>query len=636
MCGITGIYAFNEVGRFFSINLQQATQQLSKRGPDFLNTSLHNRVNLGHTRLSIIDPNPESHQPMTDPTERYTIVFNGEIYNYREIRQKLQNQGVEFTTASDTEVVLQAYIHQGVECLASFDGFFALGIYDKEANTLLLARDRFGIKPLLIYQDEDKLFFGSEMKALVRFGIEKEIDYVSLKTYLQLNYLPQPYSMLKKVRKLAVGHYLLIKGREDQEEKAYYEIPYQGTATNFAGSYEDAQKAFAQILEKSVQQRLVSDVPLGSFLSGGIDSSVVASLAARHTDKLHTFSIGYKDEPFFDETNYARMVAKKIGTEHTVFSVSNQDMLDHLDEILNYIDEPFADSSAIAVYILSKHTRKHVTVALSGDGADELFSGYNKHAAEYRLRQNNWQVNLVKSLAPIWKKLPKSRSSSIGNKVRQFHRFAEGAKLSVKDRYWSWATFAQEQIIDNLFTEQALGRVNQERYQNQKEGLLSHLKNDGIADFNELLLTDMQLVLPGDMLTKVDLMSMANSLEVRVPFLSHEVVDFAFSLPAEFKIDARYRKKIIQDTFRDVLPKELYQRPKKGFEVPLLKWLKSDLKDLINQDLLSEELIEKQGIFKIQEIEQLKQKLFSANPEDTHARIWGLLVFQNWWKKWFA
>jgi len=265
-----------------------------------------------------------------------------------------------------------------------------------------------------------------------------------------------------------------------------------------------------------------------------------------------------------------------------------------------------------------------------------LFSGYNKHAAEYRLRQSNWQANLVKSLASLWKKLPKSRSSTLGNKVRQFHRFAEGSKLSVKERYWNWATFAQEQEIDRLLTEKSLSRLNQEVYLQQKNDLLSQLKNSGVADFNELLLTDMQLVLPGDMLTKVDLMSMANGLEVRVPFLSHEVVDFAFSLPAEFKIDTGYRKKIVQDTFRDILPKELYQRPKKGFEVPLLKWLKSDLKELITKDLLSDELIEEQGIFEVQEIQKLKQKLFSSNPEDMHARIWGLIVFQNWWKKWFA
>ena len=636
MCGITGIYAFNEVGRFFSINLQQATQQLSKRGPDFINTSLFHRVNLGHTRLAIIDPNPESHQPMTDPTERYTIVFNGEIYNYRALRQNLQNQGVTFVTASDTEVVLQAYIHQGIDFLASLDGFFALAIYDNETNTMLLARDRYGIKPLLVYQDEDKLIFGSEMKSLIRFGIEKALDYTSLKHYLQLNYLPHPFSMLKKVRKLPCGHYLLIKGREAQEEKAFYKMPHLGGSRDFVGSYEDSQQAFAKILEESVQRRMVSDVPLGAFLSGGIDSSVIASLAARHTDKLHTFSIGYKDEAFFDETHYARLVANKIGTEHTVFSVSNQDMLDHIDEILNYIDEPFADSSAIAVYLLSKLTRKHVTVALSGDGADELFSGYNKHAAEYRLRQNNWKVNLVKSMGSLWRKLPKSRSSTFGNRVRQLHRFAEGAKLSVQDRYWNWATFAQEPEVDRLFTEKSLNRLNQEAYLQQKKELLVHLQNDGLMHFNELLLTDMQLVLPGDMLTKVDLMSMANGLEVRVPFLSHEVVDFAFSLPSEFKIDARYRKKIVQDTFRDILPKELYQRPKKGFEVPLLKWLKTDLKDLITKDLLSDELVEAQGVFEVREVQKMKQKLFSSNPEDAHARVWGLMVFQNWWKKWFA
>ncbi|WP_299463069.1 asparagine synthase (glutamine-hydrolyzing) [uncultured Microscilla sp.] len=636
MCGITGIYAFNELGRFFSINLQQATLQLNRRGPDFLNTSLHERINLGHTRLSIIDPNPAANQPMTDSTERYTIVFNGEIYNYREIRQNLQNQGVEFSTESDTEVVLKAYIHQGVKCLQQFNGFFAFAIYDEQSKKMLLARDRLGIKPLLIYQDEDKLIFGSEMKALIRFGIEKEIDYVSLKQYLQLNYIPQPYTMLKKVRKLPAGHYLIVEGRENQTEEAFYQIPYQGKANSGTKSYEEAQSEFAQILERSVQQRLVSDVPLGSFLSGGIDSSVIATLAARHTDKLHTFSIGYKDEPFFDETNYAQLVAKKIGAEHTVFSVSNQDMLDHIYEILNYIDEPFADSSAIAVYILSQRTKAHVTVALSGDGADELFSGYNKHAAEYRLRQNSWKVGLVKSLSGVWNALPKSRSSKIGNKIRQLARFAEGAKLSVKDRYWSWATFAQEDEVDDLFNEKIRAKAVQEVYDERKQDILQHLQHNGVEDFNELLLTDMQLVLPSDMLTKVDLMSMANGLEVRVPFLDHEVVNFGFSLPAKYKIDASYRKKIVQDTFRNVLPKELYQRPKKGFEVPLLKWLRHDLHDMVMKDLLSDEFVEKQAIFKVEEVQKIKQKLLSGNPEDTHARVWGLLVFQHWWKKWFA
>lgn len=636
MCGITGIYAFNELGRFFSINLQQATLQLNRRGPDFLNTSLHERINLGHTRLSIIDPNPAANQPMSDPTERYTIVFNGEIYNYREIRQTLQNQGIEFRNESDTEVVLQAYIHQGVECFSQFNGFFALAIYDEQSKTMLLARDRLGIKPLLIYQDEDKLIFGSEMKALIRFGIEKEIDYVSLKQYLQLNYIPQPYSILKKVRKLPAGHYLIIKGREDQTEGTFYKIPYQEKNQLGSKSYVDAQNEFAQILERSVQRRLVSDVPLGSFLSGGIDSSVIATLAARHTDKLHTFSIGYKDEPFFDETSYAQLVAKKIGAEHTVFAVSNQDMLDHIYDILNYIDEPFADSSTIAVYILSQLTKKHVTVALSGDGADELFSGYNKHAAEYRLRQNNWKVGLVKSLAGVWNALPKSRSSKIGNKVRQLARFAEGAKLSVQDRYWNWATFAQEATVDNLLSEKVRAKAQQDLYNERKQGILQHLQHEGVDDFNEVLLTDMQLVLQGDMLTKVDLMSMANGLEVRVPFLDHEVVNFGFGLPVNHKIDAQYRKKIVQDTFREVLPKELYQRPKKGFEVPLLKWLRHDLNDMVMKDLLSDELIEKQAIFDLAEVQKIKQKLMSGNPEDTHARVWGLIVFQQWWKKWFA
>lgn len=640
MCGITGIYAFNELGRFHSIKLSQATQTLARRGPDAGNMSLHHFVNLGHRRLSIIDLSSEANQPMRDELGRYTIVFNGEIFNFLEIKAKLQAKGIEFQTNSDTEVLLKSFILYGATCLHELNGFFALAIYDEETEELFLARDRYGVKPLLVYEDEDKVIFGSEMKALMSFGIEKKIDFTSLHQYLQFNYIPAPATIFKNVRKLRPGYYLKIQKRK-VIETCWYKIPQSSIGEDLQSSsqtldYQAQQQKLLELLEHAVQRRLIADVPFGAFLSGGIDSSVITALASRHTDKLNTFSIGFRDEKFFDETQYANLVAQKFNTNHTVFSLSNQDLFDHLFEVLDYIDEPFADSSALAVYVLSKQTRKKVTVALSGDGADELFSGYNKHSAEYQMRNGNWKTNAVKALLPLWNVLPKSRNNFLTNKFRQFQRFGEAMNLSAKERYWQWATFAKKDEAASLFSQKIKNELDKNDFENRKTEILQFIDNDrtDLDAFNQVLHTDLHLVLESDMLTKVDLMSMANSLEVRTPFLDYEVVDFVAQLPVSSKINANIRKRLLQDTFKDILPAELYNRPKKGFEVPLLKWLRKDLKDMIENDLLSDNFIESQGIFDVSEIRKLKQKLFSSNPEDTHARIWGLLVFQYWFKKW--
>lgn len=634
MCGITGVYAFNEIGRFYHINLWNATEALSLRGPDRGNTFAHNYVGLGHRRLSIIDTTSGGNQPMTDPTDRYTIVFNGEIFNFQEIKQELAQQGVEFQSTSDTEVLLHLYIRDGERCLNRLNGFFVFAIYDKQDESVFVARDRFGVKPLLYTVDEDKVLFASEMKSLFVFGFPRELDHESLHLYLQLNYIPAPHTIFKNVKKLLPGHFLKIKGREVIAKRWYGLLP---TPTRGGGadslSYEKACGQLVELMDGAVQRRMIADVPLGAFLSGGIDSSVIVALASRHTQHLNTFSIGYRDEPFFDETRYANLVAKKFNTNHTVFSLSNDDLLDGLYDMIDYIDEPFADSSALAVYILSKRTRKKVTVALSGDGADEIFAGYNKHMAEFRVRQGGLQNSIVASLKTLWDALPKSRNSSFGNKVRQLQKFAEITQLSAKDRYWRMATFCSEAEVKALCLPQPppVEGASNGGSTSRKDTILRHLSDD--KDFNTFLLTDVELVLANDMLTKVDLMSMANSLEVRNPFLDYTVVEFAFSLPTAYKIDAGMKKKIVQDAFRSELPPELYKRPKHGFEVPLLKWMRNELKSLITNDLLSDSFIEEQGIFSVAEVQKLKQKLFSANPEDVHARIWGLLVFQYWWKK---
>lgn len=634
MCGITGIYAFNNNAASKLAKIEHATNLLRLRGPDSGNFFIDSLTALGHRRLSIIDTSSVANQPMSDKSGRYVIVFNGEIFNYQELsKQHLAKTWERIgspTTHSDTEVLLYLLIEYGTVCLNWLSGFFAFAFYDKETRKCILARDRFGKKPLLYFQDNDYIAFASEMKALLAFDIPKQLNYNTLYQYLQLNYVPPNQCMLEGVKKLPGGCFLEIeKGKVSVQR--YYELSIH-TEQYKQYSYNEAQDKLVMMMEESVVERMIADVPLGAFLSGGIDSSVIVALASRHTKQLNTFSIGYRDNPFFDETSYAQLVAKKYNTNHTVFSLKNDDFLEPVYDVLDYLDEPYADSSAIPMYILCKHTKGKVTVALSGDGGDEVFSGYNKHAAEFRIRQQSLANTLVKTGLPIWKMMPRSHSNKITNLFRQLHRFADGAQLSIQDRYWRWASMNTSQQINPLLSTNTIQSFSNERVEKEKQNLLRQLCSD---DFNEILLTDMNLVLGGDMLVKVDMMSMANSLEVRCPFLDYKVVDFAFGLPVNYKVDGKMKKKILQDAFRPLLPTELYNRPKHGFEIPLLGWMRKELWSMINDNLLEKNFINEQGIFDVNGIEQIKKKLRSSNPENVHGTIWALIVFQHWWKKYF-
>jgi len=638
MCGIVGIISTQQK----ELNkIEQATKLLSKRGPDFQSTMLFDGIALGHARLSIIDTSEAANQPFSDRLNRYTLIFNGEIYNYKELRAELEQQGMSFLTQSDTEVLLNLYIKYGKDCLEKLNGFFAFAVYDKQENSLFMARDRMGIKPLVYYFDGTTFIFASELKAICTFNIDKKIDNASLFNYLQFNYIPSNDSMLLHVKKLKPGNFIFIEHIFDIKkitETEYYCIPYAKNETlqKSATNYEKSKEMLYDLMHESVEKRLVADVPVGTFLSGGVDSSIISLIAKKYKSDLNTFSIGFKDEPYFDETHYANAVAKKIGSKHHVFSLTNAEMYAHLDEIIDSIDEPFADSSAIAVYILSKYTKKEVTVALSGDGADELFSGYNKHNAEFKARHLGIKEQVVKMGLPLWKFLPKSRNNKFTNLNRQFYKFSQGANLSNKERYWLWASIINEEKANYLLKEELI--FNPQRlsdtafeYKKRKEELLKYIRKEG--DLNDVLYTDTKMVLTNDMLRKVDMMSMANGLEVRVPFLDHKVVNFAFNLPRAFKINESMKKKILQDAFREELPQEVYNRPKHGFEVPLLSWFRNELRSTIDNDLLSQPFIEAQGIFNPIAIKELKEKLYSKNPEDTAATVWAIIVFNKWWKK---
>jgi asparagine synthase (glutamine-hydrolysing) len=633
MCGISGAVAFTEKGKSVLERIRAASAAMATRGPDHEGFYFVDNVALAHRRLSIIDTSAAAHQPMKTADGNHTIIFNGEFFNFQEHRSRLTNGGHRFVTSSDTEVLLTIFQQEGVSGLEKINGFFAFAVHDKRDRKLFLARDRMGVKPLYYYHDQDIFVFGSELKALLAAGIPKELDAYALSDYLHLNYIPGNQTILKGVKKLPPGHYAEIDLQDQNQFKLhpYYQVPknYQYPERTIT-DYAKAKSALHDRLDGAVQRRLIADVPLGAFLSGGIDSSVVVGLASRHTRHLKTFSIGFRDEPHFDETRYAQVVADRFKTDHTVFSLTSDDLYENLFGVLNYFDEPFADSSALAVNILSMHTRKHVTVALSGDGADELLGGYNKHRAEWTLQHQPLLRSVVPAVSSLMKGLEGSRNNPLSNKLRQLHRFAEGANLHPAARYWRWCGFTGSGEVATLMKQS----IETGQYEKHVQGLLKALGSG--EDLNDTLYMDSVMVLPDDMLVKVDRMSMAHSLEVRSPFMDKEVVDFCFSIPADFKINATSQKRILKETFTDLLPAELLTRKKQGFEIPLLKWLRTGLSPLVHELVLDTAFIEAQGIFNPAALSALHQQLLSSHPGDATARIWGLLVFQYWWKKYMA
>lgn len=618
MCGITGYKSFTSNQKELEVFLEASVSTLRLRGPDNQSTYFDKSVGLGHTRLSIIDTSSRAHQPMSDPSGRYTLIFNGEIYNYKELSKEVN---AELSTTSDTEVLMHLLIQEKENCLEKLNGFFAFAFYDSHNESLLLARDRMGIKPLHYYRSNEFFAFGSEMKSLLSFPIPRKLNHQSLYWYLRLTYLPKEMSMIEGVKKLLPGHYMIVKGQNMTINQFWSLSETSESKLN----YNDAKAGVVSHLETAVQRRMISDVPLGAFLSGGTDSSAVVSMASQFNSHLKTFSIGYKDHSFFDETHYAELVANKFNTSHTTFSLTNDDLLAALPSVIDYIDEPFADSSSIPTYILSKHVSQTMKVALSGDGADELFGGYYKHYAFNKSTHSSISNSLLKMLNPVLSGLPKSRSTYVGNLVRRIYKYSSLLNYSASEKYWFLASFdnqAERLLSDSLKFDEI-------------EETLNSIGNDNF-NLRSFLDQDLKIVLPGDMLTKVDLMSMANSLEVRVPFLDKDLVNFARSLPDNYKVEGTQRKKVLQDAFEHILPKELHHRPKKGFEVPMLSWLRNELNSEVEEIVFNREFLENQNLFNINTIFKLREKLASKNPEDVHTQLWSLYVFQKWYRRFLS
>jgi len=598
--------------------LDIALGALKHRGPDNQECKIHSNVALGHVRLSIIDADNRSNQPFCDPSGRYTLIFNGEIYNFKELREDLEIKGVPFITDSDTEVLLHLLISEREKAIPRLNGFFAFAFYDNQRDEILFARDRMGIKPLIIYEDGDKFILCSELNSLFHFDIDKTIDADALNHYLGLTYIPASHTIIEKAYKIKPGEYGVIK------EKSVILRPYTEVRRNpYAKlNYQDSTHELRKLMNEAVERRLISDVPLGCFLSGGVDSSVVATIASKHKQKLDTFSIGF-DHKYFDESGYARQVAEKIGSQHHEFILTKKDFEDEFENFLESIDEPFADSSAFATYLLAKETKKEVTVALSGDGADELFGGYNKHKALLKSEDFSQRDKLlVKGASSVLGSLSNNRTSKWGQINRKVQKMNSGLKLDIEARYWHWCHFVSIEDVVNILRPEHYRTINWEGYM--------------IQDVSDSLIADQHFVLSNDMLKKVDLMSMAHSLEVRTPFLDPKVVDFANSLPLAFKLGKNATKRILKDAYRDELPEDVIDRPKKGFEIPLQDWLGDQISEILDSEKFSKEFIEEQAIFNYDGIRGLLKKVSNKKFGDRIYLVWSLLIFQHWWKKYMT
>ena len=619
MCGIAGIFFFYETDKSYESGVRDAVSVLNHRGPDASGVRTYKNAILGHSRLSIIDLSSGANQPMQDG--ELTVVFNGEIYNYLHLKRELTNKGYKFHTDSDTEVLLKLYREYGKGMLDKLNGDFAFAIYDEKKLSVFIARDRFGIKPLYFVTGDDYIAFASELSALKKIVKDKqEIDLFSLKTLLQYTYIPSPYTILKRFRKLQAGAYLFVNDIKT-EINTYYDKEKIFNVKEAAGEG-NLEDELVKLLDDAVKKRLIADVEVGSFLSGGVDSSIVSALAAKHKKDLFTFNLGFPEHPYYDETKYALEVSRHIGSDHTVFEYKDDETIELIIEFLDKTSEPFADSSALAYYFLSKKTSEKLKVVLSGDGADEVFGGYNKHRA-FLLAEKFW----IRALSPLLKLLPGDggRDGKLQDTWRKLKKLTQAAGLNRYERYKFLTCFSCNIVSDNLFNRD----INKKVYDLRLREMF--IPMEILPDARGVLWNDMELVLQNDMLYKADYYSMANSLEVRVPFLDHRVVEFASSIPANNKFTATESKVILKNAFRNFLPSTVFQRGKHGFEIPVIFSLSENF-SLFSQ-LFSKDFIDSQGIFNFEEVEKIRKMIFSQNPTYYQPLVWAYVVFQWWYRK---
>lgn len=625
MCGICGRYNYGSGLPVERADLKAMNDLIIHRGPDDEGYYEDKEAGLAMRRLSIIDLST-GHQPITNEDGKIWIVFNGEIYNYQELREGLLARGHVFKTKSDTEVILHLYEEKGADFPKELRGMFAVAIWDRRFKRLVLARDRLGKKPLFYAQTPSAFAFGSELRTLLKLpDLKRDIDPAAIDAYLALQYIPSPLSVFKSVKKLEPASTLVFENGKVTTQK-YWDLPVGEEKLGYVPLPELKERLKAELSE-AVRIRLMSEVPLGAFLSGGIDSSIVVALMAKHsTTPVKTFAIGFKEEKF-SELGYARQVAQLYGTKHTEFTVEAR-MADVLEKLAWHYAEPYADCSALPSYFVARETRRDVTVALNGDGGDEAFGGYLRYVGMKAERLVGW--------APAWSKRAALAAIAPFPKTAPFNKFwrlEKFLKFSLMDtlerRYLSTVSFFGPGETDGLYSDAFANALGRDRGYAERYLAAAFAGNPDDDLLNRMSYADLHTYLPECLMTKMDIASMANSLETRSPFLDHKVLEFAFRLPGHLKLKGLGGTKwILKETFKDMLPREIYGRGKMGFGIPLGIWFRGDLKDYwagtcLSQKALGRGYFRPEALFKLWDEHQQGRR-------DHGYKLWALLMLELW------
>lgn len=632
MCGICGIAHKIKDHPVPPSLIDSMCQTIIHRGPDDQGVFVENNIGLGARRLSILDVEG-GHQPLANEDSSVWAAHNGEIYNCPELRDELKGNGHIFKSNTDTEIFVHGYEEWGMDFFQKLRGMFATAVWDKKENRLILIRDRLGIKPLYYTLLEDQtLVFGSELKTiLVHPKVKRILEPQALDIFLTLEYIPAPFSIFTDIFKLPAGHLLVYKNGHitikkywNLEPSTLDSLPTQKPDTDI----ESLKEELYSLLKESVKMRLLSDVPIGAFLSGGIDSSAIVGLMRElGTEPLKTFSIGFEDESY-NELGFARSIARKFDTDHHELTLRPQ-ALELTEQLVNHLDEPFGDFSIFPTFLVSKMAREHVTVILSGDGGDEVFGGYDHYLAQKMAR-----LPLVaasqKILSPLIKRFPpSSKKKGAWNKLQ---RFNQGFSFHPALRHFRWMMFQTEQDKHSLYTEdfkKEIGGIRSLHRLDPFSQLFPRLET--YDSINGELYLDLKTYLVDDILVKVDRMSMAASLETRVPLIDHKIVEFLFRLPGQLKLHGQETKWLFKKTMERLLPRENIYRRKEGFSIPIKHWLKTDLKDLMS-DTLHEKTIKEDNLFNFSHIKNMMDLHLAGKNNFSH-QLWALLIFEIWKKK---
>jgi asparagine synthase (glutamine-hydrolysing) len=620
MCGICGILYYDKHRSVEPALLQAMSDRILHRGPDDQGQLIRANVGLAMRRLSIIDV-ATGHQPIFNEDESMAIVYNGEIFNHRQVRSELEARGHVFRTQADTEVILHAYEEYGVNCPQKLNGMFALAIWDGKRERLFLARDRLGVKPLYYYHDEQQLIFGSELKALtVSPALARRVNLKALDNFLTFEYIPAPLSIFENVFKLPQAHYLLWESGRITI-KPYWQLTYQAAT----GGEDELAERLRLLLQDATKIRLMSEVPLGAFLSGGLDSSaIVAMMAASDPRPVKTFSIGFANSSY-NELPYARSVSQRFSTDHSE-EIITPDALRLTERIVRQLDEPFGDFSVFPTLMVSEMARQQVTVVLSGDGGDEVLAGYDTYVADRLARRlGRLPGRICRSLLdPLVMALPPTeKKKGLINKSR---RFLEGLRLPADLQHVRWMIFMRQQEKQALYTPELWSALReQDPYDFIREKFAACSSS---APLDQQEYVDIMTYLVDDILVKVDRMSMLVSLEARTPFLDYRVVEFCASLPPNLRLAGSQSKYLLKKAMQGILPEMILHRGKEGFSIPIKQWLKNELRPLM-EEYLSPVRLKRAGEFQPGYVQKLMQEHLRGSENHSH-RLWALMMYQMW------